>query len=77
MEENQNQDFGFSGDGEILKTIGVIVAQVAPVPIDSQRAEEERRLEKKFGHSAFGDRIPAKYFDAYPDDTQAKPVLTD
>jgi len=75
MEENQ--DFGFSGGGEILKATGVIMAQVTPAPIDQKRAEEERRLEKKFGHDTFGARIPERYFDVYPDDTQAKPVLTD
>jgi len=61
----ENQDFGFSGGGEILKTIGVIAAQVTPAPIDQERAEEERALEKKFGHDAFGARIPAKYFNVY------------
>jgi len=61
----ENQDFGFSGGGEILKATGVIVAQVTPAPIDQKRAEEERQLEKKFGHNAFGDKIPAKYCDVY------------
>lgn len=71
MKENKN--FAFSGDGEILPATGIIVAQVTPAPIDRKKAEEERRLEKEFGHNAFGERIPEKYFDVYPDDTQAKP----
>lgn len=65
-------DFAFSGSGEILKSVGLIKATQKPVPIDKKRAAEEQALEKKFGHDAFGAKIPEKYFNIFPDDSQAK-----
>lgn len=71
--ENINNDFGFSGSREIARATGVVIAQVAPPPVDYERAKKEKALEKKFGRDAFGTKIPESYFNIYPEDSQAKP----
>lgn len=71
MKKNK-KSFSFSGSGEILKSIGLIAATQTPVPIDKKRAEEEQALEKKFGRNVFGVKIPEKYFNMFPDDSQAR-----
>lgn len=68
----KKRGFAFSGSGEILKSVGLIVATQTGAPIDKKRAEEEQALEKKFGRNVFGVRIPEKYFNMFPDDSQAK-----
>jgi len=71
MKKNK-KGFSFSGSGEILKSVGLIVATQTGAPIDKKRAEEEQALEKKFGRNVFGVKIPDKYFNIFPDDSQAK-----
>ena len=57
---------------DFLNTAGVVIAQQTSVPIDFELAKKERELEKRFGRTAFGTRIPEKYFNVYPDDSQSR-----
>lgn len=66
------RELGLPGKGNTLKTVGVVIAQQVPVPIDHERAKKEIELERKFGRNVFGTRIPDKYFNIYPDDSQSR-----
>lgn len=57
---------------EFLKTVGVVIAQQISAPVDYALARKERELEQKFGRTVFGTRIPEKYFNVYPDDSQSR-----